>query len=88
MSSGLTRILKEPLIQFLLIGACVYGAYGLFGTTAEDTSDTDIVVNAERINGFVAQWKARWNRPPPALNWMALSTGMCARKSSIGKPWP
>ena len=64
MSTGLTRILKEPIIQFLLIGACIYGAYGLFGTTAEDTSDTDIVVNAERINGFVAQWKARWNRPP------------------------
>ena len=64
MSSGLTRILKEPLIQFLLIGACIYGAYGLFGTPVEDTSDTDIVVSAGRIDGFVAQWKARWNRPP------------------------
>jgi hypothetical protein len=60
----LTRILKEPLIQFLLIGACIYGAYGLFGTTTEVNSDTDIVVDANRINGFVAQWKARWNRPP------------------------
>jgi hypothetical protein len=60
----LTRILKEPLIQFLLIGACIYGAYGLFGTPTEDTSDTDIVVSADRINGFVAQWKSRWNRPP------------------------
>lgn len=64
MSAGLPRILKEPLIQFLLIGACIYGAYGLLGTPAEDTSDTDIVVSAERITGFVAQWKSRWNRPP------------------------
>jgi len=24
------RILKEPLFQFLLIGACIYGAYALY----------------------------------------------------------
>jgi peptidyl-prolyl cis-trans isomerase C len=64
VSSGLTRIFKEPLIQFLLIGAGIYGAYGLFGTPAELNSETEIVVSADRINGFVAQWKSRWNRPP------------------------
>ena len=64
MSAGLPRILKEPLIQFLLIGACIYGAYGLFGTPAEVNSETEIVVSADRINGFVAQWKSRWSRPP------------------------
>ena len=62
--SRLPRLLKEPLIQFLLIGACIYGVYALFGATDEENSDSIILVDANRIGGFVAQWKARWKRPP------------------------
>lgn len=58
------RLLKEPLIQFLLIGACIYGAYGLFAPPEEADIDATVLVDANRINGFVAQWQARWNRPP------------------------
>jgi len=57
-------LFKEPLIQFLLIGACIYGAYGLFAPPEESDLDTTVVVDANRINGFVAQWSSRWNRPP------------------------
>ena len=57
-------MLKEPLIQFLLIGACIYGAYALFAPPEESDLDTTVVVDANRINGFVAQWSSRWNRPP------------------------
>ena len=64
MSNTVTRLLKEPLIQFLLIGACIYGAYGLFAPPEESDLDTTVVVDANRINGFVAQWSSRWNRPP------------------------
>jgi hypothetical protein len=52
------------LIQFLLIGACIYGAYGLFAPPEESDLETTVVVDANRINGFVAQWSSRWNRPP------------------------
>jgi len=58
------RWLKEPLIQFLLIGAVIYGAYGLFAPPAEEDMDATVVVDANRISSFVAQWQARWNRPP------------------------
>lgn len=64
MSNSVTRLFKEPLIQFLLIGACIYGAYGLFAPPEESDLDTTVVVDANRINGFVAQWSSRWNRPP------------------------
>jgi len=64
VSNTVTRLLKEPLIQFLLIGACIYGAYGLFAPPEESDLDTTVVVDANRINGFVAQWSSRWNRPP------------------------
>ena len=60
----MTRLIKEPLVQFLLIGACIYGAYALFGVPEEDNTDSTVLVDANRIRGFAAQWKARWNRPP------------------------
>ncbi|MEP4487051.1 MAG: peptidylprolyl isomerase [Halioglobus sp.] len=64
MTSSITRLFKEPLIQFLLIGACIYGAYDLFAPPDEADLETTVVVDANRINSFVAQWSARWNRPP------------------------
>jgi len=64
MAHSITRLLKEPLIQFLLIGACIYGAYGLFAPADESDLETTVVVDANRINAFVAQWSSRWNRPP------------------------
>jgi len=56
--------MAEPLIQFLVIGACIYGAYALFGTPDEADLESSVIVDANRIKGFAAQWKARWNRPP------------------------
>jgi peptidyl-prolyl cis-trans isomerase C len=64
VSHALVRLFKEPLIQFLVIGACIYGAYGLFGAVEEEDADLSVVVEANRINSFAAQWQSRWNRPP------------------------
>ena len=63
-ASAMLSLLKEPLFQFLLIGTCIYGAYALFGTPEEDAEDRTIVVDAARVQGFIAQWQQRWNRPP------------------------
>ena len=64
MSNRLTRLFTEPLVQFLIIGACIYGAFALFGTPEEDYRDTTIRVDANRIEAFIGQWESRWNRPP------------------------
>ena len=64
MSKNLTRFFTEPLIQFLIFGACIYGAYALFGTPEEDFRDTRVHVDANRINGFISEWETRWSRPP------------------------
>ena len=64
MSHAIVRLLKEPLVHFLLIGACIYGAYDLFGGPEEQEADLTVLVDANRVNGFAAQWQARWNRPP------------------------
>ena len=64
MLSKLIQMAREPLIQFLFIGACIYGAYALFGTPDDDAADRTIVVDAKRIDGFIGEWQRRWNRPP------------------------
>ncbi|MFC1702665.1 peptidyl-prolyl cis-trans isomerase [Pseudomonadota bacterium] len=64
MSNKFTRLFKEPLIQFLIIGAGIYGAYAMFATPEENFRDTLVHVDSNRINGFISEWEARWNRPP------------------------
>jgi hypothetical protein len=55
---------REPLIQFLLIGACIYGAYAWIGAPDEDVTDNTIIVDVARIESFIGQWQKRWTRPP------------------------
>jgi len=64
MSNGFMKLLKEPLIQFLLIGAVIYGAYGLYGAPDEDVGTRTVIVDKNRINSIISQWNGRWNRPP------------------------
>jgi len=64
VSNNFSRLFKEPLVQFLIIGACIYGAYALFGVAEEDFRDTTIRVDSNRINAMISQWEKRWNRLP------------------------
>lgn len=63
MFDAIKRLVNEPLIQFLLIGAVIYGAYAIYGPV--DDGDARIVeVSSEQINGFINDWQRRWKRPP------------------------
>jgi len=65
LTGKLIQLAKEPLLQFLVIGACIYGAYGLFGAPQQDDlADNSIVVDQALLQRFSSQWQARWNRPP------------------------
>lgn len=60
----LAKLVREPLAQFVLIGACIYGAYAMFSEPNESAGEWSIVVDENRIEGFIAAWERRWNRPP------------------------
>ena len=64
MSNPLTRLLKEPLLQFLIIGGAIYGAYAMFAAPEDDYRDNMILVDSNRIDAMISEWEARWNRPP------------------------
>ena len=60
----LQRLLKDPLIHFLLIGACIYGAYGLLGDPGEDEDTRTVTITQDEIKSLTEQWTRLWNRPP------------------------
>jgi peptidyl-prolyl cis-trans isomerase C len=60
----LVQWLKEPLLQFLIIGAGIYGFYALYGAPEDDGGEMIVEVDANRIASFVNGWQSRMNRPP------------------------
>jgi hypothetical protein len=64
VSNRLTRLFKEPLLQFLIIGAAIYGAYALFAAPEDDYRDTVVLVDSKRIDAMISEWESRWNRSP------------------------
>lgn len=57
------RLLADPLLRFLIIGACVFGAYALWERDVEPERDA-IVVSSERADQLAAVFVRTWQRPP------------------------
>jgi peptidyl-prolyl cis-trans isomerase C len=64
VGNRLIEVTREPVVQFLLIGACIYGLYAGYGTPPDDAAADTIIVDEARIEAFAAQWTKRWNRQP------------------------
>ncbi len=57
------RILEEPLLHFLLLGAALFVAYGLLSEPGGDAPGK-IVVTVGRIEHLAAGFEKTWQRPP------------------------
>jgi peptidyl-prolyl cis-trans isomerase C len=55
------KVFREPLLQFFIIGLCIYGLYGV---SNNDLENNTIVVDENRIAAFTNAWQQRWSRPP------------------------
>ncbi len=60
----MSKYLREPLVQFLVIGALIYAAYTLFGIPDEEETQRTVYISQARIENLAAMWERRWNRPP------------------------
>jgi peptidyl-prolyl cis-trans isomerase C len=58
------KVLREPLLHFMFIGAVIYSLYGLFAEPVVEENDKIIVVPAGEIEWMQTSWQKRWNRPP------------------------
>ncbi|WP_372798845.1 hypothetical protein [Pontiella sp.] len=57
------RLLKEPLIHFILLGAALFAVYA--GLNRPDSKE-GIVVTASMVQALEAQFSNDWNRAPSA----------------------
>ena len=64
------KLLREPLLHFLVIGAALFGVYqwAIGGESAQD----EIVVSAGQIASLEAIFSQTWQRPPTAKETQAL----------------
>lgn len=61
----MTRLLREPLLHFTLIGLLIWGLYGIFGDTGDSTDDERTVrLSAAEMQWIAGNFSSRWNRPP------------------------
>jgi hypothetical protein len=68
---SLRRILHEPLLHFLLLGALLFWLYGALNRGALD-APSEIVVDRARVESIAAQFQRTWQRPPTAQEMQGL----------------
>jgi len=66
------KLLREPLLHFMFIGAAIYLLYGVFAEPVPEGDDKTIVVSAGEIEWMQTSWLKRWNRPPTAQEFDGL----------------
>ena len=59
----MTRLLREPLLHFLVLGAALFGLFGLVGKKDAEAPAT-IVISAERVTNLADRFARTWRRPP------------------------
>lgn len=58
------RLLREPLLHFLVLGAVLFGLYQWAGGPAAGAAGGDIVVTQGRIRNLTDTFTRTWQRPP------------------------
>jgi len=70
---GLKRWLREPLLQFLLIGLVLFGAYALLNKTSNPVeSSKQINLTLDDLKQLDLSFAARWQRPPTEQEFAGL----------------
>ena len=66
------RLLREPLLHFLLLGAALFVVDGLRGERSVRAADNGIVVTTGRIENLAALFEKTWQRPPTPVELKGL----------------
>ena len=62
--SVLGRLIREPLVHFVFVGAAVFAAYAFFADGEEAASRDRIVVTEGRVLQLAQVFSKTWQRPP------------------------
>lgn len=58
------RLLREPLLHFLVLGGAIFGAFALVSNGDEASPDDGIVVTPGKIEHLATIFARTWQRPP------------------------
>jgi hypothetical protein len=58
------KLLREPLVHFLAIGAALFVIFAYWGRPAAEEQERAITITAGEIDWLTDSWEKRWNRPP------------------------
>ncbi len=72
MVKSISRILSEPVVQFLLIGAATFGAYLYLDRAPPEPPREIVQVGAGRIAQISEIFARTWQRPPTELELQSL----------------
>jgi hypothetical protein len=60
----LSKIVREPLVHFVIIGAAVFGLYALMAGDGQEGAKDKIVVTEGRVQQLAQVFDKTWQRPP------------------------
>ncbi len=60
----MASIFREPLLQFFLVGAVVFGLFAIFDDTPPPPAAMAIEITADDARRLVGEFEATWRRPP------------------------
>ncbi len=60
----LKSLAREPLVQFLLLGAAFFALDAWLRPTSANTASTEIVVSEARVSNLAQNFRRTWQRPP------------------------
>jgi len=66
-----SKMFREPLVHFLLIGALLFVIFDVVGEGGVDR-DARIVITAQDQEQLIAIWMKQWRRPPTAQEFQGL----------------
>jgi len=66
VSGRVSRLVKEPLFHFLLLGLAIYAGYAWFNPVEASEGDQTIVVGAGERAWMRTSFEKQWKRPPTA----------------------
>jgi hypothetical protein len=62
--SFVAKIIREPLVHFVLIGAVVFGLYALLSSADREEGRDKIIVTEGRVQQLAQVFAKTWQRPP------------------------
>lgn len=69
------RLLREPLVHFLLIGLALFIAYSLITPSAAQPISQRIELTKDDLNQLAVSWRAQWQRAPTPEEMRGLIDG-------------